>query len=117
MIQSSEDKASLENKILNLSKENEELKRGFESKFNDLKINYSENNKEELVNFIADNYYSKEDVGKIVNDAVNLAMIQSSEDKANFKKELLNLSKKYDSSRKNLEDKIDNLTMNILMLI
>ena len=53
----------------------------------------------------------KEDVGKIVNDAVNLAMIQSSEDKANFKKELLNLSKKYDSSRKNLEDKIDNLTM------
>ena len=111
MIQSSEDKASLENKILNLSKENEELKRGFESKFNDLKIDYSENNKEELVNFIADNYYSKEDVGKIVNDAVNLAMIQSSEDKANFKKELLNLSKKYDSSRKNLEDKIDNLTI------
>ena len=46
-----------------------------------------------MVNFIADNYYSKEDVGKIVNDAVNLAMIQSSEDKANFKKELLNLSK------------------------
>lgn len=38
-------------------------------------------------------------------------MIQSSEDKANFKKELLNLSKKYDSSRKNLEDKIDNLTI------
>lgn len=54
---------------------------------------------------------SKEDVGKIVNDAVNLAMIQSSEDKANFKKELLNISKKYDSSRKNLEDKIDNLIM------
>ncbi len=47
------------------------------------------NNKEELVNFIADNYYSKEDVGKIVNDAVNLAMIQSSEDKANFKKNYL----------------------------
>ena len=111
MIQSSEDKDSLENKILNLSKENEELKRDFESKFNDLKINYSENNKEKWVNFIADNYYSKEDVGKIVNDAVNLAMIQSSEDKANFKKELLNLSKKYDSSRKNLEDKIDNLIM------
>ena len=94
MIQSSEDKDILENKILNLSKENEELKRDFESKFNDLKINYSENNKEKWVNFIADNYYSKEDVGKIVNDAVNLAMIQSSEDKANFKKELLNLSKK-----------------------
>ena len=111
MIQSSEDKDSLENKILNLSKENEELKRDFESKFNDLKINYSENNKEKWVNFIADNYYSKEDVGKIVNDAVNLAMIQSSEDKANFKKELLNISKKYDSSRKNLEDKIDNLIM------
>ena len=111
LIQSSEDKDSLENKILNLSKENEELKRDFESKFNDLKINYSENNKEKWVNFIADNYYSKEDVGKIVNDAVNLAMIQSSEDKANFKKELLNLSKKYDSSRKNLEDKIDNLIM------
>ena len=111
MIQSSEDKDSLENKILNLSKENEELKRDFESKFNDLKINYSENNKEKWVNFIADNYYSKEDVDKIVNDAVNLAMIQSSEDKANFKKELLNLSKKYDSSRKNLEDKIDNLIM------
>ena len=111
MIQSSEDKDILENKILNLSKENEELKRDFESKFNDLKINYSENNKEKWVNFIADNYYSKEDVGKIVNDAVNLAMIQSSEDKANFKKELLNLSKKYDSSRKNLEDKIDNLIM------
>ena len=111
MIQSSEDKDSLENKILNLSKENEELKRDFESKFNDLKINYSENNKEKWVNFIADNYYSKEDVGKIVNDAVNLAMIQSSEDKANFKKELLDLSKKYDSSRKNLEDKIDNLIM------
>ncbi len=54
---------------------------------------------------------SKEDVGKIVNDAVNLAMIQSSGDKANFKKELLNISKKYDSSRKNLEDKIDNLIM------
>ena len=111
MIQSSEDKDILENKILNLSKENEELKRDFESKFNDLKINYSENNKEKWVNFIADNYYSKEDVGKIVNDAVNLAMIQSSEDKANFKKELLNISKKYDSSRKNLEDKIDNLIM------
>ena len=111
MIQSSEDKDILENKILNLSKENEELKRDFESKFNDLKINYSENNKEKWVNFIADNCYSKEDVGKIVNDAVNLAMIQSSEDKANFKKELLNISKKYDSSRKNLEDKIDNLIM------
>ena len=111
MIQSSGDKDILENKILNLSKENEELKRDFESKFNDLKINYSENNKEKWVNFIADNYYSKEDVGKIVNDAVNLAMIQSSEDKANFKKELLNISKKYDSSRKNLEDKIDNLIM------
>ena len=67
--------------------------------------------KEEVANFVDDNYYSKEDVGKIVNDAVNLAMIQSSEDKANFKKELLNLSKKYDSSRKNLEDKIDNLIM------
>lgn len=67
--------------------------------------------KEEVVNLVEDNYILKEDVGKIVNDAVNLAMIQSSEDKANFKKELLNLSKKYDSSRKNLEDKIDNLTM------
>ena len=91
MIQSSEDKDSLENKILNLSKENEELKRDFESKFNDLKINYSENNKEKWVNFIADNYYSKEDVGKIVNDAVNLAMIQSSEDKDSIKKKILNL--------------------------
>lgn len=67
--------------------------------------------KEEVANFVEDNYILKEDVGKIVNDAVNSAMIQSSEDKANFKKELLNLSKKYDSSRKNLEDKIDNLTM------
>ena len=111
MIQSSEDKANFKKELLNLSKKNEELKRDFESKFNDLKINYSENNKEKWVNFIADNYYSKEDVSKIVNDAVNLAMIQSSEDKANFKKELLNLSKKYDSSRKNLEDKIDNLIM------
>lgn len=67
--------------------------------------------KEEVANFVDDNYILKEDVDKIVNDAVNLAMIQSSEDKANFKKELLNLSKKYDSSRKNLEDKIDNLIM------
>ncbi len=30
--------------------------------------------KEEVVNLVEDNYILKEDVGKIVNDAVNLAM-------------------------------------------
>ena len=93
---SKEDIEKFENKLLNML---------------EFKMEQINRKKEEVVNLVEDNYYSKEDVGKIVNDAVNLAMIQSSEDKANFKKELLNLSKKYDSSRKNLEDKIDNLTM------
>ena len=48
--------------------------------------------KEEVANFVDDNYYSKEDVGKIVNDAVNLAMIQSSEDKDSLENKILNLS-------------------------
>ena len=93
---SKEDIEKFENKLLNML---------------EFKMEQINRKKEEVVNLVEDNYILKEDVGKIVNDAVNLAMIQSSEDKANFKKELLNLSKKYDSSRKNLEDKIDNLTM------